>query len=167
MHLWYFYRGLTSYSVAKFRKEVPTKCILLFWLWIQFLLQFWRLHTSVLATDSWQSLLWRRAESVEDYAMLLRVGNTTLLLRADSTYTVRSKCFAKQQWNRVSERLHLIHTLWPWRTRKWSYFFQHKFKSIFKGCMEIGHFICLQCWGTLLEVLLHYYFLKKKSFYIA
>lgn len=27
---------------------------------------------------------------------------------------------AKQKWNRVSERLHLIHTLWPWWTRKWS-----------------------------------------------
>ncbi len=29
-------------------------------------------------------------------------------------------------------------------------FVQHKFKSIFKGCIDVVHFDCLQCWGTLL-----------------
>lgn len=115
------------------------------------LLWFLMTPTSALATDSWQSLVWRRAESVEDYAVLLRAGNATLFLWADSTYTVRSKCFAKQKWNRVSERLHLIHTLWPWWNKKVKLIFQHKFKSIFKGCADVVHFVSSQCWGTPLE----------------
>lgn len=132
-------------------------CVTLFslWLWIKSLLQFWWLHTSVLATESWQSLVWRRAESVEDYAVLLRAGNATLFQWADSTYTVRSKCcetvVKQSEWTPPSHP----HTL-ALKNKKVKLFFQHKFKSIFKGCIEVVHLVCLQCWGTLLEkVLVH------------
>lgn len=150
VHFWQVRRELSSFSVAKFCRKVPNWdfCTTLFseMAWIgrsdpelNLCSNFWWPLTSVLATDRCQSLVWRRAESVEDYAVLLRAGNATLFLWADSTYTVRSKCceteVKQSEWTPPSHP----HTL-ALVNKKVKLIFQHKFKSIFKGCTDIAHY---------------------------